>query len=265
MSTYVVQGLAHFLSHPALWRTALCPFLSTLLVAIASIVVLLSVALRPQAESLEGTGMPLWLSWLLAVMLVLVEILIVTFVYKLIVMGHYQDKIFEQVMVARGYKDLVENTSQHAGWAWSCRSCCRVSVWRRLTLLVATLPLNVLPIVGSVIYAWKNGTILAWEYHLLYFEFKHLSYEEQRAFIEKHKIQYSSFGMQALLLEMMPVIGSVFVFTNAVGAALFAAHLEDEEDYERVQGGGVQPSWNKSKCADSSAYNYSNVPSGGMV
>ena len=265
MSTYVVQGLTHFISHPALWRTAFCPFLSTLVVAIASIAVLFGLALSPQAHSLRDAGVPLWLAWLVAVMLVLVEILIVTFVYKLFVMGHYQDKIFEQVLIARGHRDLVTTTSQHAGWAWSCRSCCRVSVLRRLTLLVATLPLNLVPLAGPVIYAWQNGTILAWEYHLLYFEFKHLSYEQQRAFVEQHKIQYSSFGMQALLLEMAPVIGSVFVFTNAVGAALFAAHLEDEEAYERVQDDGVQPSWDKSNCGDASAYSYMSGPPGGIV
>ncbi|KAI9919558.1 hypothetical protein PsorP6_017235 [Peronosclerospora sorghi] len=75
--------------------------------------------------------------------------------------------------------------------------------------------------------------MLAWEYHLLYFELKDLSYEQQRAFIKEHKVQYSSFGMQALLMEMIPVVGSLFVFTNAVGAALFAVHLEEEEQTNR--------------------------------
>ncbi|GMF34771.1 unnamed protein product [Phytophthora fragariaefolia] len=269
MSTYVVQGLAYFATHPRLWLTTLCPLLLTLLVAIASVVALFSAALVPQADGLEDAGVPEWLAWLLAVMLVLVEIFLVTLIYNLVIMGCYQDKVFEQVMLARGFKDLVEDEERHAGCARACRSCCRVSLWLRLVLLVLTLPLNLLPIVGSVIYAWLNGTILAWEYHLLYFEFKNYSYSQQKAFIHEHKAEYSSFGMQALLMEMIPGVGSIFVFTNTVGAALFAAHLEEQERERGVlhgglQEGGVQPSWDQN-AQNTNAYGNDYAPSGGMV
>lgn len=240
MSTYVVQGLAYFVTHPRLWLTTLCPLLLTLVVAITSVVVLFSVALVPQAEGLEDAGVTSWLSWLLAVMLVLVEIFLVTLIYNLVIMGCYQDKIFEQVMVARGFKDMVEDEERHASCARACRSCCRVSLWLRLVLLIVTLPLNLIPIIGSIIYAWLNGTILAWEYHLLYFEFKNFSYGQQKTFINEHKVQYSSFGMQALLMEMIPGVGSLFVFTNTVGAALLAAHLEEEERERGALQGGLQ-------------------------
>ncbi|CAI5723049.1 unnamed protein product [Peronospora destructor] len=234
MPSYVVQGIAFFISHPRLWLTTLCPLVLTLLVAIITIVMLFTVALYPQAKGLEEAGVVLWLSWLLAVMLVLVEIFLVTFIFNLVVMGCYQDKIFEKVMVARGFQELVENEERHAGYVRKCRSCCRVSLWMRLGLLTVMLPLNLLPIVGTMFYAWLNGTLVAWEYHLLYFEFKNFSYEQQRAFVNNHKEQYLSFGMQALLMEMIPGVGLLSVFTNAVGAALFAAQFE-EEGRERMQ------------------------------
>ncbi|OWZ04492.1 hypothetical protein PHMEG_00023594 [Phytophthora megakarya] len=253
MSTYVVQGLGYFATHPRLWLTTLCPLLLTLAVAITTVVVLFSVALVPQAEGLEDAGVVKWLSWLLAVMLVLVEIFLVTIVYNLVIMGCYQDKIFEQVMAARGFKEMVEDEERHAGCVRACRSCCRVSLWLRLILLILTLPLNLIPIIGSIIYAWLNGTILAWEYHLLYFEFKNFTYAQQKAFVKEHKVQYSSFGMQALLMEMIPGVGSLFMFTNTVGAALFAAHLEEEEQGRTV----LQDNGN------TNAYNHGYVPSGG--
>ncbi|KAF4316625.1 hypothetical protein G195_009939 [Phytophthora kernoviae 00238/432] len=266
MSTYVVQGLAYFMTHPRLWLTTLCPILMTIVVAIASVVVIFSMALHPQVEGLEDAGVATWLSWLLAVMLVLVEIFLVTLIYNLVVLGYYQDKIFEQVMAARGFKEMVEDEERHAGCCRACRSCCRVSLFLRLALLILTLPINLLPIVGSIIYAWLNGTILAWEYHLLYFEFKNFSYGQQKAFVKEHKVQYSSFGMQALLMEMIPGFGSLFVFTNAVGAALFAAHLEEEErDRGVLQGGGAQPNWdnnNNNNNNNTNAYNHGYVPSG---
>ncbi|ETM46169.1 hypothetical protein F441_09184 [Phytophthora nicotianae CJ01A1] len=260
MSTYVVQGLAYFATHPRLWLSTLCPLLLTLIVAITSVVVLFSVALVPQAEGLEDAGVAKWLSWLLAVMLVLVEIFLVTLIYNLVIMGCYQDKVFEQVMVARGFKEMVEDEDRHAGCVRACRSCCRVSLWLRLILLIVTLPLNLIPIIGSIIYAWLNGTILAWEYHLLYFEFKNFNYAQQKAFVKEHKVQYSSFGMQALLMEMIPGVGSIFVFTNTVGAALMAAHFEEEErERTALQHGGVQPNY-----ANTNAYNHGYVPSGGI-
>lgn len=38
----------------------------------------------------------------------------------------------------------------------------------------------------------------------------------------------SSFGVTAVLLEMIPVAGIFFTFTNACGAALWAAKMEQE-------------------------------------
>ncbi|KAJ8563838.1 hypothetical protein ON010_g7506 [Phytophthora cinnamomi] len=76
--------------------------------------------------------------------------------------------------------------------------------------------------------------------------------------------------MQALLMEMIPGVGSLFVFTNTVGAALFAAHLEEEErERGAMQGGGVQPSWdhnnNNNHNNNANAYSHGYAPSGGMV
>ncbi|KAL7684823.1 hypothetical protein Plhal304r1_c034g0107801 [Plasmopara halstedii] len=235
MSTYVVQGLVYFATHPRLWLLTLCPLVLTLIVGMATAIVLFAVALVPQVEGLEQIGITSWLSWMLAVLLVLVEVFFLTLIYNLVVMGSYQDKIFDTVMVARGFQAIVDDDVNHASCTRSCRSCCRVSLWLRLVLLIVTLPLNLLPIVGSIMYAWLNGTILAWEYHLRYFEFKNFTYAQQKAFINEHKLEYSSFGMQALLMEMIPGLGSLFVFTNAVGSALLAAHLEEDECERTVE------------------------------
>jgi hypothetical protein len=43
----------------------------------------------------------------------------------------------------------------------------------------------------------------------------------QQRWMRRHKLQYSHYGMQAL--EMTPLAGPLFIFTNACGAALLAA------------------------------------------
>lgn len=40
---------------------------------------------------------------------------------------------------------------------------------------------------------------------------------------------YFSFGVPATVLEMIPFVGIFFAFTNTVGAALWAADLEQEQ------------------------------------
>lgn len=233
MSTFIAQGLFYFLTHPRLWLLTLCPLLLSLVVAVVSVVVLFAAALYPQAEGLEDAGVAPWLAWILAIMLVIVEIFLVTIIYRLVIEGCYQDKIFEWVLINEGFRELVENEDRHAFCLRSCRADCNVSVWCQILLLIVTLPLNLIPVVGSVLYAWLNGTLMAWGYHMYYFEMKNFSYGQQKAFVQQHKFQYSTFGMQAVLMELIPGVGYLFIFTNTVGAALLAASFEKEEARDR--------------------------------
>lgn len=228
MPTYALQGIAYFVTHPRLWLTSICPILMTLVVAAVSVIGLFAIGLYPQAELLEDAGVPAGLAWVLAIIMVVVEIFLVTLIYSLAVVGCFMDKVFEQVLHDRGHGELVENEKNHASCCRTCGACCRVSLWLRIVVLIITLPLNLIPVVGTLAWVWLNGTILAWEYHLYYFELKNYRYAEQKQFIDARKAQYSAFGMQAMFLEMIPFLGSLFLFTNAVGAALFAADLEDE-------------------------------------
>lgn len=43
-----------------------------------------------------------------------------------------------------------------------------------------------------------------------------------------YQLTYDSFGVPAVLLELVPVLGIFFAFTNTVGAALWAADMEQK-------------------------------------
>ncbi|GMF34769.1 unnamed protein product [Phytophthora fragariaefolia] len=91
-----------------------------------------------------------------------------------------------------------------------------------------------IPVLGNITYAWLNGTLMAWEAHLYYFEMKAFDFDQQKEIISQRKLQYSTFGTACMLLEMIPIAGAIFMFTNAAGAALFAASIEKElEKQER--------------------------------
>jgi uncharacterized protein involved in cysteine biosynthesis len=228
MSTYIAQGLLYFITHPRLWKLTICPVLLTLVVGIASVIVLFAGALYPQAEGLESAGVPAWLAWILSILLVIIEIFLVTLIYSLIIQPCYQDRVFEYVLEAKGFGDLVHNEANHSSCGRVCRVCCKVSVCMRLLLLVVSLPLNLIPIVGTLAYLWLNGALTAWEHHLYYFELKGFDYADQKAIVDARHAQYAGFGMQALFLEMIPGVGALFLFTNTVGAALFAVEIERE-------------------------------------
>ncbi|KAG3191169.1 hypothetical protein PC128_g11032 [Phytophthora cactorum] len=234
MSTYPLRGILYFLGDQHLWRLSVCPVLLTMAVALGAAFTLFTFTLHRQEEELYDAGLSTFFAWLIAVIFVIIEVFIVTAIYGLVTLEWFKDKIFAHVMIERGYRELVENEERHSPFLRVLTSCCRVSILLRLGLLVITLPLNMIPVVGNLTYAWLNGTLMAWEAHLYYFEMKAFDFDQQKEIIAERKLQYSAFGMQAMLLEMIPIAGAIFMFTNAAGAALFAASIEKElEKQER--------------------------------
>lgn len=53
-----------------------------------------------------------------------------------------------------------------------------------------------------------------------------MSKGKREEFVEQRQGAYTAFGTVATLLEMVPVAGIFFAFTNATGAALWAADME---------------------------------------
>ncbi|CAI5723045.1 unnamed protein product [Peronospora destructor] len=240
MSTYPLRGVLYFLGDQHLWRLTVCPVLLTVAVAIGGAVMLFTFTLHWQEETLFNIGFSSFFAWLIAVIFVIIEVFIVTVVYGLVALEWFKDKIFAHVLIQRGYRELVENEERHSPFFRVITSCCRVSVLLRLGLLIITLPLNMIPVLGNVMYAWLNGTLMAWESHLYYFEMKAFDFDQQKEIIAQRKFQYSAFGIQAMLLEMIPIAGAIFMFTNAAGAALFAASIE--KDLEKH---GHQNKWHR--------------------
>ncbi|KAL4168035.1 hypothetical protein KRP22_011442 [Phytophthora ramorum] len=257
MSTYPLRGILYFLGDQHLWRLSVCPVLLTVAVALGVAITLSILTLHRQEEALYAAGFSALFAWLLAIIFVVIEVFIVTVVFGLVCLEWFKDKIFAHVLIERGYRELVENEERHSPFLRVLTSCCRVSVMLRLGLLVITLPLNMVPVLGNITYAWLNGTLMAWEAHLYYFEMKALDFEQQKEIVSQRKLQYSAFGMQAMLLEMIPIAGAIFMFTNAAAAALFAASIERELEKEERRktskwhfGGKDKDSKKKEKAVD---------------
>lgn len=107
------------------------------------------------------------------------------------------------------------------------------------------LPLNFIPIVGTVMFVILQGRKFGPTAHARYFQLKQMNKKEKDQFVERRKAAYArfvtsrpsdpqiltlnSFGIPAVLLEMVPIAGILFSFTNTVGAALWAADMESRD------------------------------------
>ena len=90
------------------------------------------------------------------------------------------------------------------------------------------LPLNFIPLVGTVLFVLVQGKRSGPNAHARYFQLKGMNKERKEKYIEERRGAYTSFGTVATLLEMVPIAGIFFAFTNVTGAALWAADLESQ-------------------------------------
>lgn len=91
---------------------------------------------------------------------------------------------------------------------------------------VMYLPLNFIPVVGTVMFILLQGKRAGPAAHSRYFQLKGMNKARQDEWVEKRQGAYTGFGTVATLLELVPIAGVFFAFTNTTGAALWAADLE---------------------------------------
>lgn len=92
------------------------------------------------------------------------------------------------------------------------------------------MPLNFIPVVGTCIFIFMQGKKFGPNAHARYFQLKQMKNREKEEFIEQRKAAYTSFGTAAVLFELIPFVGVFFAFTNTVGAALWAADMEERNN-----------------------------------
>ncbi|KAG0285932.1 hypothetical protein BGZ96_009894 [Linnemannia gamsii] len=100
---------------------------------------------------------------------------------------------------------------------------------QRMGLWLVTLPLNFVPVAGPIAFCYLNGKVRSRYVHRQYFDMKEMTQKERDDWIQTRKTQYTTFGVIAQGLELIPFIGILFGFTNTIGAALWAADLERQQ------------------------------------
>ncbi|KAI9293194.1 hypothetical protein K502DRAFT_343361 [Neoconidiobolus thromboides FSU 785] len=250
-SMYPFYGILYFLTHPQLWREVFCVNIGAL--------VGFSFVIKPTVDALFHAGCALWVSYLIAIPLYFIEVAIVALLFVAIFLPILIENIFLKTIELKGYKEsLMDNYAPNMDYQTFLAGIFYGLVQVSVALLC--LPLNVIPIIGTVMYCYCTGIILAWGYRIpemLYY--RGMTFWEGKEYVMNHLNQFGSFGMVATFLELIPLFNWFFIFTNSVGAALWAV-----DEYLKDSKNGTYYSYRKDRLTTGDS-NMNNVGNGSNI
>lgn len=101
---------------------------------------------------------------------------------------------------------------------------------RFLLLSAAALTLNLIPVVGSVLYIGVQfllaSSAMGWDLLSHHFELHDLDYRQQKEWIRANRVLVLTLGAGATALCSIPVLQLLFITTNVAGAGVLSAQLD---------------------------------------
>ncbi|KAJ4311988.1 hypothetical protein N0V94_007670 [Neodidymelliopsis sp. IMI 364377] len=232
---YPFKGIAYFFTHRALWRPLAAKLIPTVSLGLGVTVFMFVVTYVPQAAVLTVFNGPL--AFVTTVLLVLSEAsTIFNVLSKNFLIDDALIDTFDGTLMSRNMTTLVAKERQVKAGGDPIAKLGKL-VTKPFAKFAPSaiiryfmyLPLNFIPIVGTVLFVILQGRKFGPTAHARYFQLKQMNKREKDQFVERRKAAYASFGVPAVLLEMVPIAGILFSFTNTVGAALWAADMESRD------------------------------------
>ncbi|KAF9933424.1 hypothetical protein FBU30_005458 [Linnemannia zychae] len=193
--------------------------------------------LKTQAHALIKANCPAGVAWFVSVIFVLLEIAVMILLFYLIILPIYQDGLFDRVIKLRGLRHVLD-----ANQGNDVVKCMRgingglFILLCQILVLILTLPLNLIPILGQILYATINGWILTFGIRFHYdAEIRNIPVSQSRREAWARKSEFTSFGAVAVGLEMIPIANLLFMWTNIVGCALWVADEIEKNERDQQQ------------------------------
>ncbi|CAE6406996.1 hypothetical protein ACGC1H_002280 [Rhizoctonia solani] len=232
---YPVKGIYYLLGHPRLYKPIAKPLGLSFLTNLGILLFLFTVTYLPQAAFMCIFNGPL--GFITAVPLILGEAAALTsIIARTFLLGPALEDLFDETLLLQGQTALVSNgrevTTQSGSKALGRLLLKPLDRFSKegMVRYILSIPLNFIPVVGTVFFLGYNGAKSGPGYHARYFQLKRFTEDERKRWISKRRGAYTSFGFAALALNLIPFATLVFSCTSAVGAALWAA------DEEKTQG-----------------------------
>ncbi|KAH7381537.1 hypothetical protein BKA66DRAFT_418988 [Pyrenochaeta sp. MPI-SDFR-AT-0127] len=229
---YPFKGIVYFFTHRTLWKPLASKLIPTVSLGLGVTAFMFAVTYVPQAALLTIFNGPLAI--FTTVLLVLSEAsTIFSVLSKNFLIDDALIDTFDGTLLSRNLTSLVATEREVKRGSDPIAKLGKLvsSPFAKFTPSAIIryfmyLPLNFIPIVGTVLFVILQGRKFGPTAHARYFQLKQMKKQEKQQFIEKRKAAYASFGVPAVLLELVPIAGIFFSFTNTVGAALWAADME---------------------------------------
>ncbi|KAL4881010.1 hypothetical protein BJY04DRAFT_64023 [Aspergillus karnatakaensis] len=231
---YPFRGILHLTTHPSLLRPLTTKLLQTLLLGLGITTTLFTFTYVPQAALMTFTSGPFFAP-IAAALLVLSEASALThFIARGWILRDVLVDIFDQILLDKGHETLVSQgrVLNKAGKRWGLGHMSKKpfgdggGILKGILRWAAMLPLNFIPVVGTVAYVYVAGKRAGPGLHERYFQLRGFSRREKGEWVEGKRGAYTGLGMASVVLEMVPFASMAFEFSNAVGAALWASDLE---------------------------------------
>jgi len=230
---YPIKGLLFYLTHRELWKPLLSRIGPMLVMSVGVISSMFTFTYIPQAAVLALVNGPF--AVVTTTLLILSESsTIITALSKTYLIQEALVDTFDAVLVEKDMTNVVASGRELRSGISDAMNrlgklikspIAKYSPKALITYLMY-LPLNLIPVVGTVIFIILQGKRSGPAAHARYFQLKNWSATKKEEWIEKNRAAYTSFGIVTSLLELVPVASILFAFTNATGAALMAADME---------------------------------------
>ncbi|KAK3067696.1 hypothetical protein LTR53_015284 [Teratosphaeriaceae sp. CCFEE 6253] len=231
---YPLKGIYYFATHKDLYKPLFSKLVPTLTLGVGVTAFMFLFTYVPQAAVLFFTSGPL--AAITTALLVLSESSTLTMVLsRALLIEDTLIDTFDGTLVGKGQSDLVASNRQvKSGAAGDAIGRLGKLISKPFQKFTPTaiiryfmyLPLNFIPVVGTIAFVALQGRRNGPHAHSRYFQLKGMNKTEQDQFVEERKGAYTSFGVASTLLEMVPLAGIFAAYTNTCGAALWAADLE---------------------------------------
>ncbi|CAJ2503573.1 Uu.00g109670.m01.CDS01 [Anthostomella pinea] len=231
---YPFKGIAYFCTHRALWKPFASRILPTLGLTAGVLGGMFFLTYLPQLAVLVFVNGPL--AVFTTVLLILNESsMIVNIISRNFMLQDALLDTFDGTLVSKNATGIVSEGRQLKSGSDPIARLGKIMkspfskfTPKALVRYVMYLPLNFIPIVGTAIFILIQGRGRGSSVHGRYFQLKGWSQSQQQDWLERHTAPYTTFGTIATLLEMVPFASMFFAFTNTVGAALWAADIEQK-------------------------------------
>lgn len=231
---YPIKGIFYFISHRTLWKPLLSKLAPTLSLSVVVIAGMFLVAYLPQLAVLVFVNGPL--AAFTTILLTLSESsTLINLLSRTFLLQDALVDTFDGVMVARRQTEILSEGRQLKSGNFNdpmaklgklVKSPFQKFTPKAIVRYVMYLPLNFIPVVGTVIFVLLQGRNRGNSVHDRYFQLKKWSPSTRQEWLQENTAAYTAFGTVATLLELIPFASIFFTFTNTVGAALWAADIE---------------------------------------